>query len=128
MLSNLKNSSFSKSIWIFMTLYFINLSIDVQYDSRWFKSSTLDENETLIELLIEDVLDYEDAVADQNNLDTDEIKIKKSIFLIFISQTANLSLKTTIHSKGNSIVFSNLFLFLKSLADKIHTPPPEIIA
>ena len=128
MLSNLKNSSFSKSIWIFMTLYFINLSIDVQYDNRWFKSSTLDENETLIELLIEDVLDYEDAVADQNNLDTDEIKIKKSIFLIFISQTANLSLKTTIHSKGNSIVFSNLFLFLKSLADKIHTPPPEIIA
>ena len=111
-----------------MTLYFINLSIDVQYDNRWFKSSTLDENETLIELLIEDVLDYEDAVADQNNLDTDEIKIKKSIFLIFISQTSNLSLKTTIHSKGNSIVFSNLFLFLKSLADKIHTPPPEIIA
>lgn len=128
MLSDLKNSSFSKSIWIFMTLYFINLSIDVQYDSRWFKSSTLDENETLIELLIEDVLDYEDAVADQNNLDTDEIKIKKSIFLIFISQTANLSLKTAIHSKGISIVFSNLFLFLKSLADKIHTPPPEIIA
>lgn len=112
-----------------MALYIFNLSADAPdfYFESIPEDLTYNEQESFVEILVEKVLGFEDAIAEyDDNDDTQESALKKNVSLDFfvISEYSNSRLEqlTNCREEGNSQyhhLFSSSFL-------EIQSPPPEV--
>lgn len=127
-ISQIRNSNFSQFFWIFMGLYLLNLSVDMaDPDSLHVAEDlTFNDQESIIELVVETFLGYEDAFQEFDDPDAEEqtqksqgkIDLINNIFQDFLTQTAKEPLgkqKFLDYEEFLSIGYSNLF-----------TPPPQV--
>lgn len=129
MISFIRNSHLLGYFWGFLALYIFNLSADAPdfYFESIPEDLTYNEQESFVEILVEKVLGFEDAIAEyDDNDDTQESALKKNFSLEFfvISEYSNSRLEqlTNCREEGNSQYHH---LFLSSFLE-IQSPPPEV--
>ena len=110
-----------------MALYMLNISIDSPdgHSNSVAEDLSYNEQESIIELIIEKVLGYEDAISEYD--DTDQNTNQKKVFSIeiFILTHFELPLNKIFYNKKNKISSKLSFLILQKHIE-IHSPPPDI--
>lgn len=126
MLQQLQNSALLKYLWGFMAFYVLNCCIDVPSHNLKKENLAINKQESILELIIEKFLGFDNAVAEYDDCDTDTGSLKKVITLdVFIAPSPVRELQK------NYICFKKPGLTLenhKSLTAfyEIHSPPPEV--
>lgn len=111
-----------------MGLYLLNLSVDTQDSTPRYQPEDLSINdqESIIEILVEQILGFENAVAEYDDSDTEEhskqANIKIVLFTTFIDDsTGPLPLIDAVLPK-----FPDHNTYLTSGFQQLDTPPPRI--
>ncbi len=121
----LKNSNFLKYVWGFMSLYVLNCCIDVPTPHEVKEDLTINKQESILELIIEKLLGFDNALAEYDDNDSDTNSFKKIGFDLFIIPSASVTQKKTftVNTRQNlKTDFNNI----GSLFFEIPYPPPEV--
>ncbi|MBZ9786512.1 hypothetical protein LB456_03495 [Psychroflexus sp. CAK57W] len=124
MLSHIREGLFGKNILGFLILVFLNSSIDAP--DIYLKCIDYNEQETIIELIIEKGLGFEDAFGEQahdNELPENSASKKIQLDLINTLYSSNFS-SFNFNTKGR-LTISYLDLIYSQNHSKIFLPPPE---
>ncbi|WP_260394004.1 hypothetical protein [Riemerella anatipestifer] len=72
-MNNFRNKIFLKFLWGILGVYFMNISIDTPDDDRYYFSETSNYNdmESIIEVIVEKVFKYENAIEESEEYDLD---------------------------------------------------------
>lgn len=128
MLKSVRNIANLRLWCLFMALYLLNFSVDTSDLTDGFPNKTVpyDSQESIIELIVEKVLGYQNAIPEVEENDTDEPSLlKKNISVEFLLLTTSVALTPTIdpNSSAKNILSPDASLLKASL--EIHSPPPE---
>lgn len=111
-----------------MAIYFLNCSVDapdIQILSQQ-ENLNFNDQESIIELLVEKVLGFENAIIEQDDVDGSPQKsMKKSIYLDYFVFQDNSLKNTFFNWDSNKKLFSPIQLF-ESISLEITSPPPLI--
>ena len=122
-----KNISFSRILWVFMALYFLNSIVDAPNVTSFgshYLSKPFNEQESIIELVVEKVLNYGDIIPEIEDFENQEKTAQEKLkFNIFFNSFNNYSLQTFSSFKSVKYYYTNLFF--KNLFYTIFIPPPE---
>lgn len=122
-----KNIRIQKALWLFMSCYFLNSIVDAPNVDLNFPVAPFNEQETIIELVVEKILDFGDVIPETNDTDNQEQtslkKLKLEVYfptlkLVFLQPLYNFNTKTFCHSDS----------FVENPFYTIFSPPPEMIA
>lgn len=122
-----KNIRIQKALWLFMACYFINSIVDAPNLNLYTSAVYFNEQETIIELVVEKIMDFGDVIPETNNTDNQEQtslkKLKLEVYfptskLVFLQPLYNCNTKTFCHSDS----------FIENPFHSIFSPPPELIA
>ena len=129
MIRLINRTSFGKFLWIFMAFYFLNCSVDAPDVQIFSQQENLkfNDQESIVELLVEKVLGFENAISEQDDVEnTSQKSMKKSISLDFFVFHLNDGFKCN-NFNWNSNEKSILQLpFFDSISLEITSPPPLI--
>ena len=110
-----------------LMLYFINLSIDVQYDSSLAYSPNFNKQETLIEYVVEKVLKYDNAIPEVDDEDIDKRKPIKVEISLYTTKDLLIRIPLPPFSPWKEKITAYIHLNSESMEYKIPTPPPEFV-
>lgn len=111
-----------------MGLYLLNLSVDTQDPTTRHlpEDLSINDQESMIELLLEQILGYENAVEEYDDSDTEEhnkqTNLKKDL-LAFYPVVSALSQS---FSETDRQQFPDFSSYLTNGFQKLDTPPPKI--
>lgn len=124
----MKNSKYLRYFWGFMACYLLNLSIDTVNPKPSFIQEDLsfNEQESILELVVEKVLGFDDAFKECNDLDTEDHPKKSSTKLDFTvhQYTASDFNESVVTCREQIFCDKNSFLVKGFL--KLDLPPPKI--
>lgn len=129
MLQSFRNTVFIRSFWGFMCLFLFNCSVDIP-DKRLNQFAvdlTINDQESIVEIIIEKVLGYGDVFLEFQEGDSNEhSKGKKNISLdsYVLPILSNDDQSIEVISKRELIYFKQQNLI--SAYFEIHSPPPEV--
>jgi hypothetical protein len=121
-----KNVKIQKTFWLFMACYFFNSIVDAPNLDINTPVTPYNEQETIIELVVEKVLDFGDIIPETNVTDNQEQtslkKLKLEVYfptlkLVFLQPIYNFNTKNFCHSDS----------FIENPFRSIFYPPPEMI-
>jgi len=124
-----KYSSFNRFLLGFMALLFLNLSVNLDDEVPRYVAEDLSFNkqETIIELVCEKLLGFEDAFSEYEDNDTDEQTKSKNVKLNLYSQ---ISLAYHFQEKPFVVTSKPRYLedqkFLTIGYQQLDTPPPKV--
>jgi hypothetical protein len=129
MVKFIRNSTFGTYLWFFMAVYFLNCSVDapdIQILSQQ-ENLKFNDQESIIELLVEKVLGFENAIIEQNDVDeSQQNTIRKIISLDYILfHDSNFCLTNFYNWNSNKKHFL-LFQKFDSIPLDIIAPPPLV--
>lgn len=119
-------SLFGRLFCAFMALYLLNCSVDSPDTQRDGLSDNLaiNDQESLLEILIEKVLGYKDAIAEYDDDDCETPSVKKNISLDYyvfpVTETLMYSLETVIQKIPQPVAQR-----IEPADFAIVSPPPE---
>ncbi|MAU15189.1 MAG: hypothetical protein CMH46_06565 [Muricauda sp.] len=114
--------------WFIMGLILLNLSVDPPDGHPESIAEDLDYNdmESIVEIVLEQVLDIENAIPEQEDDDTNQTLLVKTFQPIFYQQQIGfdflIDLDLISKSHGNSFYKNRYF---KQFQPEITTPPPK---
>ncbi|MFO7702298.1 MAG: hypothetical protein R6V37_04830 [Psychroflexus maritimus] len=128
MFSKIRNSIFTKILWGLMGLYLLNISVDTAdlKPKHIPEDLSFNDQESIIEIVLEKVLGYEDAIKEYDDNDTEDhnrntnVKIGLTTHYIVENNLNQLFTKTTKHN------FPDYLTNLSSGFQKLNFPPPKI--
>ena len=128
MLNSIRQNKKLKFFCAFMALYLLNCSVDTSdFNSNFtVENLSINDQESIIELVVEKVLGYQNAIPEIDDCDSDNHTILKKIVGLdfFTIPFFNINInKEECKFKTKTICFSNLFPLKTYL--EIHSPPPE---
>lgn len=128
MIGQLRNSIVTKIIWGLMGLYFLNISVDAPdpFPEHISEDLTINDQESIIEIVLEKILGYENAVPEHDDNDVEDHTQKTNFKIDVITHyTFDSSIKpifiTTTKQK-----YSDQNTYLTNGFQKLDTPPPKI--
>lgn len=128
MISEIKNSVFTKFLWGFMGIYLLNISVDVAdlNPNHISEHLSINDQESIVEIMIEKILGYEDAIQEFDDPDTEDhtskVQFKIDLFAQSIADSGiKWSLFETTKQEG---YFYDSFLTIGFR--NLDTPPPKI--
>ena len=127
-LTQLRNSAFTRVLWGFMGLYLLNISVDSADPNPEHipEDLSINDQESIIEIVFEKILGYEDAFEEYDDPDTEDHNKKTNVKIDLIAQYRTKSnIKGFFHEmvKQN---FPNHTAYLTSGFHRFDTPPPKL--
>ncbi|MDY3362957.1 hypothetical protein JSO61_001170 [Riemerella anatipestifer] len=126
-MNNFRNKTFLKFLWGILGVYFMNISIDTPDDDRYYFSETSNYNdmESIIEVIVEKVFKYENAIEESEEYDLDNYtkKAKYNWFFGLFSLCKSVQMVEICFSKYIRAVGVSKLLNGFSQFD---VPPPKI--
>lgn len=128
MLQHINRSKINNALWLFMALYLFNISVDSPDGfPQNAENLTINDQESIIEIVIEKFLGYDNLITEHDDADSEEQSLgKKSYSLSYylISNTYFNSLETYFKQTKKEI-------FCKNENPKVpffqkDSPPPEV--
>jgi hypothetical protein len=128
MLSYIRNSLFIRSFWGLIGLYLLNISVDTadRNPQHIAENLSINDQESIIEIVVEKILSYENAIKEYDDHDTEQhnkkanIKIDLTTHSIVDSSINQFIIKTTRNK------FTDYKTFLISGFQNLDIPPPKI--
>lgn len=126
MIKRLRNTFFVRFFWGLVAIYLLNISVDAPESEFFINQSFFNEQESIVEIVIEQMLGYEDAIDEHDEKKCEDHNQKKNSRLdIDIQYFTNAIFYSDFHSiKSNN--FNN---FSDKLCRGFHkklTPPPKV--
>lgn len=127
MIRQLKNNAFTKILWGLMALYLLNISVDSTEPilTQNPEGLAINPQESIIEILVEQVLGYEDAIKEYDDNDKGDRNKKSNIKIdLFNNYTADCDGKASVvETKKQKFPDYNTFLNIRF--QELDTPPPK---
>lgn len=78
-LEQFRNSAFVRSLWGLMALYLLNISVDTadRYPDHIPEDLSFNDQESIVEIVVEKILRFENAIAEYDDHDTEAHNKKK---------------------------------------------------
>ena len=111
-----------------MGLYMLNISVDATDPKPEYipEDLSINDQESIIEIIVEKILGYEDAIKEYDDNDTEDHSRKSNLKIEFIAQCmADSSIKKSI-IKVTKQNFPDYDTFLVNGFQKLYTPPPKV--
>ena len=128
MFGQIRNSLFVKALWGLMGVYLLNISVDTADPAAEFmhEDLSINDQESIVEIIVEQVLGYEDAFREYDDNDTDEHQKTNNLKIELISQCPvdseiNQSMIRTKKQKS-----PDYCTFLTNGFYKLDIPPPKV--
>jgi len=128
MISQIRNSTFSKILWCLMGLYMLNISVDAAdpNPNHIPEDLSFNDQESIIEIIVEQVLGYEDAIKEYDDNDSEDFNKKTNLKIELIVQfIVDSSVKEAI-IKTTKQKFADYNTYLPISFQKLDTPPPKV--
>jgi len=129
MFNSLRHTKIRTFFWGFMSFYLLNISVDTPYlfQNDEVKHLTYNNQESIIEVLFEKVLGFENAIPENDDADTEQKKSFKKGYTIdqFIVCFSENSSKKLLGDLRKKTIFQDQTIFIKPYLE-IHSPPPEV--
>lgn len=128
MLDRIRNSVFSKVLWGLMGLYLLNISVDTAdpYSEHIPEDLSINDQESIVEIVVEQVLGYEDAFEEYDDHDSEDHS-KKTV--VKIDLTTHYIAAIVLDQKFTLTIrqkFPDFNTFLTEGCHKLDSPPPKI--
>lgn len=111
-----------------MGLYLLNISVDTADPNPEYipEDLSFNDQESIIEIVVEHVLGYEDAIKEYDDHDTEDHNKKSSVKIDLTSQSfvVNTLNQSPIETTGRK--FPDYTTYLKTGFQKLDIPPPKI--
>jgi hypothetical protein len=127
-ISQIRNSVFTKFLWGLMGLYLLNISVDsVDPNPEQIPEDlSINDQESIIEIVVEKILGYEDAIKEYDDNDKEDHNNKTNVKIDFInSYTADYLIKQSVVDISIQ-KFPDFNVFLTNGFHQLDTPPPKI--
>ena len=128
MVRQFRNSRFTSLFYGFMACYMLNICVDLPdaLPNHIPEDLSYNDQESIIELILEKVLGYEDAIPEHEDNDPDQNTTLKSNVTIdsFVLPLFKSKFNPQL-SKGKKQDYSIYFLHFPTHYPEIHLPPPE---
>jgi hypothetical protein len=112
-----------------MAFYLLNISVDTPYlfQNKQPANLTFNDQESIIEVLFEKVLGFENAIPENDDADTEQKKALKKGYSIdkFVVHFWELKTKISFTNLRKNVIFQDQTAFKKPYLE-IHSPPPEV--
>lgn len=129
MFNSLRHTKIRTLLWGFMALYLLNISVDTPYllQNEEVKHLAYNDQESIIEVLCEKVLGFEDAIPENDDTGTEQKKSFKKGYTIdqFVIPFTTTTTKSVLTNLRKSTIFQNQSVFIKPYLE-IHSPPPDV--
>ncbi len=127
MLNVLRHSKITIFVWGFMAFYLLNISVDVSSLFEGSKHKYYNEQESIIELVLEKVLGFEEAIPENNCNDSEQNPTMKKGFAMdkFVLPFYEINAKLIVFNPIKKSFHYSKNIFLKPSLE-IHSPPPEV--
>lgn len=128
MLQHLRHSVAVRYLWGFMALYLLNISVDTvdAYPSCATEDLSFNDQESIVEIVVEKVLGFENAIEEHDDPDTENHTEKNNLKIDFVPicfyLLENKKINTTV--KKQTYFYQNNNLPTGYL--QLCTPPPEV--
>ncbi|MDH7911400.1 hypothetical protein [Winogradskyella sp. SYSU M77433] len=128
-MESIRNSLFSKILWGFMGLYFLNISVDAADPNPEYipEDLSFNDQESIIEFILEKVLGYEDAIQEYDDYDSEDHNTKKNSkidFLVYLDSDNEAKSHFWLTEKKNN--FLDYSSHLANGFKEIDSPPPKV--
>lgn len=128
MLSQIRNSVFTKIIWGLIGLHLLNISVDSADPNPEHipEDLSINDQESIIEIVLEKVLGYEDAIKEYDDHDTEDhnkntnVKIDLTTHFSIDNNLNHSFIEKTKHN------FPDYNTYLRNGFQKLDIPPPKI--
>lgn len=129
MLNAIRNKRGLRLFCVFMALYLLNCSVDTSdiRPSYVPEDLNLNDQESLIEIIVEKVFNFENAIPENEDTDSENKRVFKKTISVAFYVLPNLEVNTNeeiLESNSDNISY-NEGNVLKPYFE-IHSPPPEI--
>lgn len=129
MFNVIRHSSFLAVFWGCLSLYLLNISVDISslFDENRQKLKVVNQQESIVELVFEKVLGFEEAIPENNSNDSEQNPTMKKGFVIdkFVLPFLEINTKIIIFNPIKKCFPYPKDNFLKPSLE-IHSPPPEV--
>lgn len=127
MLKTIRNSKLLNYFWVAMLLYIFNCSVDTPDLGGNFSPENLrlNDQESIVEIVAEKLLGFENAIPESDDADYEDTSIKKSISLdsfTIVGTIHEIPLRLFIQRKFSN-VYAESFL---EVSEEKNSPPPEV--
>jgi hypothetical protein len=121
-----KNIKIQKALWFFMACYFFNSILDAPNVNLNIPVTPFNEQETIIELVVEKILNFGDVIPETNDTDNQEQTSLKKLKLEVYFSAIKLAFLLPLYN-FNSKMFCFNDSFVENPFHSIFSPPPELI-
>jgi len=124
-IKRIRNTAFIKILWGFMSIYWLNISVDAPEAENFIQESFFNEQESIVEIVFEQVLGYEEAIDEHDENKCEDQNQKKNSKLDIDIQYFNNSI---FESSFSPKLTNNCNYFSEKLSGGFHqlfTPPPQ---
>ena len=124
----IKHSTVTRYLCGLMALYLLNISVDTvdAYPNRAAEDLSFNDQESIVEIVVEKVLGFEDAIEEHDDPDTENHTKKNNFKIDFVPivlyEPENKKFNTAILKQKYSHQNSGLL----SGYNQLYTPPPEV--
>lgn len=128
MLNQIKNSVFTKIFWGLIGLYLLNISVDTADSNPEYipEDLSINDQESVVEIVVEKILGYENAIKEYDDNDTEDHNKHKNIkidLLVHIIQADEIKQSLIDERKK---LYPDFEARLSKGFNKIDSPPPKI--
>lgn len=128
MLSQIRNSVFSKILWGLMGLYLLNISVDTADPNPEHipENLSINDQESIVEIVVEKILGYENAIEEYDDHDTEDHNKKSNVKIDLTTHSLvdNALNQSLIESTRHKFLDYNTYL--TNGFQKLDIPPPKI--
>lgn len=111
-----------------MAMYLLNLSIDTDDLHTEFMTEDVyfNDQETIIELVVEKILGFEDAFNEYEDQESEDFSFKKNVKIDFIFYEKIDSKNNNSFFKKRKLLFADQTASVEKGKNSLDTPPPKI--
>jgi hypothetical protein len=127
-ISQIRNSVFAKILWGLLALHLLNISVDTADPNPEYipEDLSINDQESVIEIVLEKVLGYENAIKEYDDHDTEDHNKKTNVKIDLTTHhivEIVLNKESKITARQN---FPDYNLFLTKGFQSLDIPPPKI--
>jgi hypothetical protein len=128
MLGQLRNSIFTKVLFGLMGIYLLNISVDTAdpYPDYIPEDLSYNDQESIVEIIIEKVLGFENAIEEYDDRDSEDHNKKKNVKIDFLVYESNKTESIIKYLKNKKQLFIRSKDQLTSGFKEIDSPPPKL--
>lgn len=128
MISQIKNSVFTRAFWGLMGFYFLNISVDSNDLNPQYipEDLSINDQESIVEIVVEQVLGYEDAIKEYDDNDTEDHNNQSNVKIDIITQNSVDSNFYYLFTTSKEQKFLHYNACLVSGFQRLITPPPKL--